>query len=348
MLSGETSEGIILAMLKRTEIHEFWRMFPVFSYLIIGICACTQVGEPVIQTKIPQITFTPYQTPILNTVSTPQLSIQIPDQISTPTPAPTSTPFLHQVVADDTLLGIALRYGITLDELLIINPGINPNILTIGMTITIPLGEEILSPLPTPTPISLIITEPRCYPDASGGLWCLTMLTNNNELSVENISAQIDIESSAEAGHFLQRAIPPLNRLLPGQSIPLQTRFEPPISNMFHPQATLLTAIPVASENERYLDIDIQVKEKVISQNRHSAAISGSITLESQAKGQVLFWLVGVILDDGGYPIGVRKWEKAGDYKDGESIPFEIGIYSLGPPISQAYILGEARSVAEK
>ena len=60
----------------------------------------------------------------------------------TPVPQPSPTPFNYKIVKDDTLLGIAFKHGLTLDELLAANPGIDPNFLTIGMTITLPIGDQ--------------------------------------------------------------------------------------------------------------------------------------------------------------------------------------------------------------
>lgn len=63
-------------------------------------------------------------------------------------PPPTPTPQVsHFVKSGDTLLGIAFRYGLTLDELLTYN--------NIEISTVLQLGDELLirPPSPTPTPI---------------------------------------------------------------------------------------------------------------------------------------------------------------------------------------------------
>ena len=73
---------------------------------------------------------------------------------------PTPTPIIYEVVENDTLTGIALKHSISLEDLIAANPGIDPNFLTIGLTLTIPLKGIVSSTLPTSTPIPLSIQQP--------------------------------------------------------------------------------------------------------------------------------------------------------------------------------------------
>ncbi len=50
----------------------------------------------------------------------------------------------YVIVAGDTLLGIAERNGLSLDELLLANPGIDARFLSIGQELSIPLGNSSL------------------------------------------------------------------------------------------------------------------------------------------------------------------------------------------------------------
>jgi len=69
-------------------------------------------------------------------------TLQIGQRICVPAPGP--PPFqecpgrLYAIQAGDTLIGIGQRFGYTLDALLIVNPGIDPNNLQIGQVICLP------------------------------------------------------------------------------------------------------------------------------------------------------------------------------------------------------------------
>jgi len=49
---------------------------------------------------------------------------------------------MYTVVENDTLIAIAVRFGITLDELQVANPDVNPNILSLGTQLVIPVSFE--------------------------------------------------------------------------------------------------------------------------------------------------------------------------------------------------------------
>ena len=67
--------------------------------------------------------------------------LQIGQQICIPAQAPPQQPCpgrLYRIQPGDTFINIARRFGYTLDALLAINPGINPNNLRIGQEICLP------------------------------------------------------------------------------------------------------------------------------------------------------------------------------------------------------------------
>ena len=72
-------------------------------------------------------------------------------------PPPTPTPQLaHKVKAGDTAFGIALQYGLTLEELLAYN-GISANTL-------LQIGQELVLRPPTPTPEPTVTATPTFTP----------------------------------------------------------------------------------------------------------------------------------------------------------------------------------------
>ncbi|WP_353096184.1 LysM domain-containing protein, partial [Tissierella praeacuta] len=68
--------------------------------------------------------------------------ICIPRTSGTPTPPPTPTcptgSFSYTIKSGDTLYKLAITYNTTVEAIMAINPGINPNNLQIGQVICIP------------------------------------------------------------------------------------------------------------------------------------------------------------------------------------------------------------------
>jgi LysM repeat protein len=66
----------------------------------------------------------------------------------TPTPSPTATPFIHSVIAGDTLYDLAARYDTTVNAIMEAN-GLTSTRLSVGQQLIIPLATS--TPVPTPT-----------------------------------------------------------------------------------------------------------------------------------------------------------------------------------------------------
>lgn len=72
-----------------------------------------------------------------------------------PTPAP-PTPILHTVQSGETLGALAQRYGVTVDDIMRANDLTDPNVLSVGQQLRIPVGG--FNPTPTSTPESVVPT----------------------------------------------------------------------------------------------------------------------------------------------------------------------------------------------
>ena len=85
---------------------------------------------------------------------------------------------MHTIQEGDTLLGIALQYGVDVEALQEANPALNPNLMPIGATVVIPLDKENPAGLPTPTPLPLPLgrwlATPRPMATPGAWRWCRT------------------------------------------------------------------------------------------------------------------------------------------------------------------------------
>jgi hypothetical protein len=283
----------------------------------------------------------------------------------------TPTPFLHVLTNDDTLLGLALRYGVSLQEILAANPGINPHFLTVGKTVVIPIKvSDEPTALPSPTLIPLQLSTPDCYPAGDGGVWCVVLLQNDQAQAVENVTVWLGLYSTKGKNIASQVLVPPLNLIDRGKAVPLMAFFAPPIDPGVTARAKVLSALPVEKKSKRYLPVSVQVTDVNIAPPGEQAEVRGQVALSGTVKASAL-WVVAVAYGDNGEVAGIRKWEAESDPKClsplGSDTPapgaapkasvtpaaarrlpracqtFDLTVFSLGPLIQKVEVLAEAR-----
>ena len=253
------------------------------------------------------------------------------------TPAPTATPFLHTIGKDETMLGIAYLYGISLADLQAANPEVDPHFLSVGKQLVIPISGEILETLPTPTAIPVHTERPQCYRTGEGGAWCILVVRNETENSVENLSAWIGLFTSQGKNIANKVAYAPLNLLLPGNTIPLMTYFDPSIPEEFEVQAELLSGLAVSTDDQRYLVLEVNIAKSVISPDGRQAEVSGEVILPEGSTTASHLWVLVLAYDSMGNLVGARKWESTGDTR------FGLSVYSMAGTIDHVEVLTEGR-----
>jgi len=285
---------------------------------------------------------TPYVTPSGTPTALPAPLEQTASPLSLPlTPAPSPTPALHTIARGDTLLTIAYRYGIALEDLKLANPDANPNLLIVGQQLVIPLlGPETPTPIPTPTPAPVVLGDPRCYPSADGGVWCLLLGRNDLPQAVESLSAWVGLYSVEGEVQASAVALPPLNRLESGDTLPLSVYFPAPASADLTPRSSLLTAFTVPVSPTRYLTATLQIEFAEISPSSLTATVAGQALIPAGRPQRV--WIAVTAYDAGGSPVGVRKWEASGAPSVVTPLAFNVTVYSLGPPIARVAARVEA------
>ncbi len=267
-----------------------------------------------------------------------------PPAIQPTVPAlPTATPFLYTVVDKDTLIGIAVKFNVSLEDLLAANPEVDPRALSIDTVLVIPTGEGEVVSLPTPTPVPVSFSEPACYLNAAGGLWCLVVASNNAPNALENLSANIYLYS--EAGEVLdnQVATAPLNVLASGERLALAAYFSPPLPAWHFAQAQLLTALPVPDADDRYLPVTVNNLEVDILQDGVTAEISGDVNLPGGERSANTVWVAAVAYTESDQVVGFRRWEATDELAPESSQDFAFEVYSLDAPIAQVEVYAEAR-----
>ena len=245
------------------------------------------------------------------------------------------------------MIGIAFTYGITFEELLEANPGIDPQFLSIGHELLIPLPgmEDPQQALPMVTPIPVALAPVSCYRTPSDGLWCLTAARGIPGQTVEGLAALITLSDALGGELASDIAYGPLNLLKSEESMPLAAFFAPPAPAFLDATATLLSAFEFADEGERYLEIevDLDVIEALPGSTRWRLSGSASLAGEAAGSAERISVLV-VALSSSGDIVGFNVWESEGAVLAGEQIAVALDLYSLGPPIASMRILAEAQA----
>jgi LysM repeat protein len=313
----------------------------LFFGLVVSLSACSTppLSLTPILTARPPATLTQYvtQTPT-HTPTPPRIPTAAPDL------RPTPTPFMHTIVSGDTLLGIALRYRVETELILAANPGIDPNFLTIGTNLVIPLDEDSPLAAPTAAPQPVELVSPVCYQIQTGGEWCFVNVKNTTENAVESITAEIVLYDTSGQPVASRIASTPLNLLPVGENMPLVVFFEEPLPEETFPTVLLLSAFPVSEINSRYISLAELSFSPQITPSGLSAFVSGDIRLEESSEIPASrVRILAVAFDETGQIVGHRLWENTESILPGTSVQFELTVYSLGEKIERVSLLTESR-----
>ena len=308
-----------------------------FFFLLIS-CTSSGIGAtPVPSTLIPYVTST--EIPL-----SPTGAAQTPEGVVTAeTPLPSPTPFTYTIQQGDTISSIALKFGVSMDDLMAANPEISPNAMSVGLVIDIPSNPENPSGEPTPTPAPFTIQQIECYPTADRGMWCFVLVHNDLPDFLENVSAQVTLVDAEGTTLASQTALLPLNILPPDTSLPLATFFSPEVPLDAVPRVQVLTAIRLLPGDERYLPATVNNTLAQVNADGRSARVTGQVLLPENSPAASQVWVTGTAYDAAGRVVGLRRWEWISGLSPGGSLPFEFMLSSLAGRIEQVEFAVEAR-----
>ncbi|NTV37178.1 MAG: LysM peptidoglycan-binding domain-containing protein [Anaerolineaceae bacterium] len=297
--------------------------------------AATTTDSPV---KPANGTLVPYYTP------TPQILPTLQAQATlAPIPSPTPTPRTHKLTNSDTLFALAGFYGVTIEEILTANPGLDRDILPAGKDIIIPPSKTTGqgTPVNAPTLTVLPFGSINCLRSQEGGMWCFLPVTNDQPHPLENVSAQIRIEDQTSGKLQTMIGTTPLNLLHPGQTLPVTVYFPAPQPLIFRMDAQLISALPVPADDQRYTPVNIGELQINIEPGGHSAVIKTEVN-SKDGKSSKQVWMAAIAYDRTGKMIGSRRWKSTNEIPAGKSLPVEFTIYSVTGEIEKVECFAEA------
>ncbi len=314
----------------------------VFLILLCASCqdgasATTSVTRPVTRQPTPVIGIA-FATVTPPTAGGVTAQIQTPTTSAPPAETPTPTPESYIVRAGDTLVGIAGARGVGLDEIVALNPGIQPELLLVGQEIIVPpLPEpEPTVPAAADGPIQVDIAGLGTYGSATGGTWVLGEVVNNGPGAVELVQVMVTLISSE--GEMLASQtmwVTPVT-ILPLGRAPFGVLFSEVSPVDVTANAEIVAGRPVNDLGNRYPDLAVADAEVTIG--RSPIEVSGLIKNQGQfSAGRIS--VVTTFYDDQGLVTGFHELALDGIIGAGESRPFA---FIALPPGGEADSVGFA------
>jgi LysM repeat protein len=227
--------------------------------LLVCLSACGQLitPEPITEapanTPTPQLTFTPLPTVTARPTATPKPATPS----ATPSPTITPTPIIYTVQSGDTLLGIAVRFGVPVEAIQTANGIIDPRLLQIEQILIIPNPDESGDgePTPTPTPFPVVVRGMSFQRTPQGSLWAFGEVANPTDTLLAEIVVGVSLFDAEGKLLSSEVVFTQLDLLLPDHSVPFAVLYESPPSSFAQYQASVVSAVPILGETRYYLDL---------------------------------------------------------------------------------------------
>jgi LysM repeat protein len=146
-------------------------------------------------------------------------------------PTATATPVTHVVQEGETLLGIAIDYGVSVEALQAANPTVQVRFLSIGTVLIIPPPEGgfavAATHLAPPPPAPVLLSQPACYALPTGSLYCLVEARNPGDVALENVSARLTLAGPDGLPITSAVLFSALDLIPPGGASPMAALFQP-------------------------------------------------------------------------------------------------------------------------
>ena len=275
---------------------------------LLLLAACSNVIPPPQPTTSASLTDTSPTAPAPTLHSTAMSPLATP--VTTATLTVTPTPIVYVIQSGDTLLGIALDYGVDVDLLQAFNGIANPQSLQVGQELIIPTGEQESAEtpsllLPTPTPLPFGVRGVAFYETPVGSLLCLGEIVNTTDVTLTNVQVRVTLfdaagEKAAEADAFAAADVVP-----PGERSPFSILFTSPPAVWTNPQVMIIRGEAVGELVDSY--VPITVAELAGQPSGPQFQVSGIVRNEStgQAAGSVT--VIATTYNDQGSITGVRQ-----------------------------------------
>jgi LysM repeat protein len=241
-------------------------------------------------------------------------------------PEASPTALMYTVREGDTLLGIALNFGVELSALQDANGSIDPLALPIGEQLTIPdprndaEGRPIL---PTATPLALALDVPECYETPAGGIMCLGSIENTSDQAVERVTVFVQLLRPngmvlAEQTTSLEQTIVPA-----GETAPYRALFDAEWEHFARAAVLLRSADTARQVEERFVALSIEGEGAEIVNGRYVV----TATLRNPGPNNAVSpRVIATLYDVDGNISGYRVFEADAGLLAGESLAVRVEV----------------------
>ena len=260
---------------------------------------------------------------------------------STP-PLPSPTPFTYTVRKSDTLIGIAVRFGVSLENLRAANPQVNERFLSIGQTLTVPLALAATPETAAATPYPLELDPPRCYLQLGGAAWCVSQVHNPGGAPVENMLVEFSIYDAQGKPLVLQQVTPPLARLAPGGTLPVGLLVSGLSAGTPRAEARLVRAVAVAQPADSVPSIEVVEAAAAPLEGGLEVRVRARVAPQAAGPASAVRALL-VVYNSQGQVVGWRTQDLPGEWAIGQVHDLQLRAFSLSDPVTRYEVLLEAR-----
>lgn len=314
--------------------HSRWHVAGGVWLVVVASLAlggCGRILQPPAPTPVAGDPVTPTDTP-RPTVTRRATFTPVPATPSdTPPPTATPTPVIYVIEKGDTLLPIARKFGVTVEEIQEANGITDPRRLQIGQEIIIPVrpGEREPTVIPTPTPVDLQIEGLGFHRTPVDSLWCLGEVVNLSGQPAEEV--QVEVSLHDEQGQLLASGavFTELDILAAGGRAPFAILYPAAPASFAQYQTRILRGVPSTHLGPRYHDL-------VVTEDRgqwlgdDNYQVRGEVHNSGTADAEKVVVVV-TLYDGEDHVVGARTVEIPAEvFLGGAMAPFEVTLTPLG------------------
>ena len=128
--------------------------------------------------------------------------------------------------------------------------------------------------------------------------------------------------------------------------MPLATRFDGLAAVSWSPVASVRSAIPANELESRYRQPLLVRSTDVLQPGGASWLVGGTLTIPEDAPALNRTLVLATAFGSADQVVGFAVWEPAEGVFPGESAPFELRVFTLGPPITRVDLTAESYALA--